>query len=157
MIVKKCLVCGREFICRGKLRMKTGKYCSYGCMSIAYKENIPWNKGKKGLQTSWNKGLRFMAGENNPAWKGGKSKRNGYYIIFKPNHPFASARNYILEHRLIAEKCLGRYLKLEEIIHHINGIKDDNRSDNLYLFPSEPEHASYEGLKNKPILQSNII
>jgi hypothetical protein len=40
--------------------------------------NIPWNKGKKGLITAWNKGKKLpqMSGPNNPAWKGGVSTEN---------------------------------------------------------------------------------
>ena len=73
------------------------------------------------------------SGKRNPNWLGGKIKDNfGYVKIFKPEHPSAK-KNYVSEHRLIVEKYLGRYLKSSEIVHHINGIKDDNRIQNLEL------------------------
>jgi len=99
-----------------------------------------------------------MKGENNPNWKGGKRKnKNGYIMIHKPNHPFVSASCYINQSRLIAEKCLKRYLTIQEVVHHINGIKDDDRPENLYVFTTNSAHVIYERFKNKPILISNLI
>lgn len=74
--------------------------------------------------------------EFHPKWIGGKRIQNGYVIIFSPNHPFAmkvGGSKYVLEHRLVMEKHLGRYLLPTEIVHHKNGKKDDNRIENLEL------------------------
>jgi hypothetical protein len=68
-------------------------------------------------------------------WKNGRKSINGYILILQKNHPYSS-RGYVLEHRLVIEKHLGRYLEPWEIIHHINGIRDDNRIENLELFPN---------------------
>jgi len=38
-----------------------------------------------------------------------------------------------MEHRLIMEEKIGRYLNKEELVHHINGNKIDNRSENLEI------------------------
>ena len=74
-------------------------------------------------------------------WKGGRRKTvAGYVDIYQPNHPFVNRNKCVREHRLVMEKHLGRYLKPEEIVHHINNIKDDNRIENLKLFQNDHVH-----------------
>jgi len=78
-------------------------------------------------------------GEKHPNWKGGKRKEsNGYIMVWlSPDdffHPMAKKKhNYILEHRLIMAKFLGRNLQTWEVVHHKNNIRDDNRLENLQL------------------------
>jgi len=73
-------------------------------------------------------------GKDSIRWKGGKHKDGkGYVLIYKPKHPYATKKHYIMEHRLVMEKKLGRYLTKDEIVHHKNGIKDDNHIENLRL------------------------
>jgi hypothetical protein len=116
-----------------------------------------WNKGKKGVMpTPWNKGKHTgikpwlgkkrpdVSKENHHNWNGGKRNHtSGYIQILSPNHPFKDSNGYVFEHRLVIEKRIGRYLKKTESVHHINGIKDDNRDKNLRLFKNESEHHKF--------------
>lgn len=72
-----------------------------------------------------------------------EAKNNRYIVIFKPDHPNVNKGGCVREHRLVMEKHLGRFLKPEEIIHHINGIKNDNRIENLILFMDDIKHHDW--------------
>lgn len=101
-----CVSCGRTFVFR--LRNKgTGKFCTAACMH------------------------RYRAEQSV-----GKTKINpqGYVMVRQPDHPAAYGRGWVLQHRLIMEQILGRYLLHEENVHHINGVRDDNRPENLELW-----------------------
>ena len=76
----------------------------------------------------------MRSGSDHYAWKGGRAKTSqGYVVVLKPDHPYCYANGYILEHRLVEEKKQGRYLTNDDIVHHKNGIRDDNRPENLVL------------------------
>ncbi|KKN03484.1 hypothetical protein LCGC14_1107260 [marine sediment metagenome] len=103
---------------------------------------------------------RSQTGENNHNWKGGRCKADGYILIKKPGHHRANNNNYVREHILVAEEMLGRYLEPGEIVHHINGIKDDNRPENLYIYENLSEHKNGHITLEKLVkylLDDNII
>lgn len=76
--------------------------------------------------------LRHTQGSNNPNWKGGRIKRNGYTNVWlSPSdffYPMTDKTGYVREHRLVVAKALKRCLLPWEIVHHKKGYaKDDNR------------------------------
>lgn len=85
---------------------------------------------------------KWASGERStPAWlarrrqPGERSKAPGGYIyVYAPDSAMANGRGLVLEHRLVMAQHLGRDLRPEETIHHRNGIKTDNRLENLELW-----------------------
>lgn len=98
-------------------------------------------RGKKMPKSALVKLSIINTGSGNSNWRGGiKIDKDGYILRWVKNHPYSS-RNYVREHRLIMENKLGRYLRPEEVIHHKNNIKSDNRIRNLKLFKNNSEHT----------------
>lgn len=111
-----CATCGKprwvRLIGRGRLRSRICKDCS---------SRLPSPKGEK-----------------SPLWKGGRINDGRYILIWvEPNdffYPMAGKKGrYVLEHRLVMAQSLGRNLQRWEVVHHKNGIKNDNRRENLEL------------------------
>ena len=101
-------------------------------------------KGGPRKPARWYESMQKRKGANNVRWKGGRWRLStGYIYILKPEHPHASKAGYVLEHRLIMEQAIGRYLLQEEQVHHINHVKDNNRIENLKLFSSNSEHIKH--------------
>lgn len=93
----------------------------------------------------------FNSGSRNGMWKGGRVyHKKGYVALKADDHPYRNNAGYVLEHRLVMEKAIGRYLKLDEDVHHINGIKDDNRIENLQII-LHSAHSSYTRSQHNPV------
>ena len=135
----KCEKCGKEVHRKSNNdkrfnRNKTHKhFCSRSCVASFY---------------------------NTTRGRGFTMHKMGYIEKFV-GHDYPNNYNgYYLEHRLIMEKQLGRNLKKNEIVHHKNGIKDDNRIENLELLTTKNHLPSYDNLILKQLnelLQENII
>lgn len=68
----------------------------------------------------------------------------GYILERFPEHPAASHPNFVvLQHRLVAEAILGRYLQGIEVVHHEDADGVNNAPPNLWLFPSHREHMRH--------------
>ena len=59
---------------------------------------------------------------------------NGYVLLWEPDHPNADSNGRVAEHRHVMSESLGRPLEPFENVHHINGVRDDNRLENLELW-----------------------
>jgi len=88
-------------------------------------------------------------------WRGGirKTGKSGYLRECCPNHPDADKKGYVLQHRLIIERFIGRYLKKNEVVHHINGITSDNRIENLEIL-EKGEHTILHRTGKKHTLEA---
>jgi hypothetical protein len=67
----------------------------------------------------------------------------GWIQVKRPGHPHAGAQGYILEHRIVMEAALGRYLEPHEIVHHIDQDRTNNDPANLMLLSSNAEHRRF--------------
>lgn len=77
---------------------------------------------------------------------------DGYLRIWEPSHPSAS-QGRVLEHRWVVEQSIGRLLGTAEHVHHVNGIKDDNREENLAVL-AHGEHSRLTGLERQAEVES---
>jgi hypothetical protein len=89
--------------------------------------------------------------DNNGHWKGGVNHSHGYRNIYCPDHPRASKR-YVREHILVWERHNGVSLPQGYDVHHLNGIRDDNRIENLCAMP----HNEHGKIHSKEIYKRRI-
>lgn len=84
-------------------------------------------------------------------FKGRYISSNGYVCVYAPQHPYATKKGYVYEHRLIMEKNIGRYLLPSEDVHHKDRNRLNNKIDNLLLLSRHEHHRLHreEQLKGK--------
>lgn len=81
--------------------------------------------------------------EERPNYINGIKKMKGYLYKRMPHHPNGTKHgNYVAVHRLVMEEKLNRYLKPEEVVHHIDGDIKNNHPDNLEVYPDNATHLS---------------
>ena len=90
-------------------------------------------------------------GEKGANWKGGiKKNAKGYNLVLMPDHRRAGKGGYVLEHILVFERECGIIIPDNCCIHHLNGIKDDNRIENLCMMT----HSAHTVLHHKGSVRS---
>lgn len=112
-----CLYCATSFVCHpATIRAGGGKYCSQSCRG------------------------RDKSGEKSASYKGGTYINSQGYVAYSKK----DGRKSVLQHRFFVEQSIGRPLLAHEVVHHKNGIKTDNRLENLELetvFTHHLQHA----------------
>lgn len=140
-MTKKCLVCENSY----ETKDAKSKYCGRSCyyqMKRIRKDKVIWTSEMRERMSnrylgngnpmygkqSWNKGKKTpqMWGEKHSNWKGGRFITGGYASLSIEGEEKK-------EHRHLMEQHIGRKLSPDEIIHHINGDKTDNRIENLQI------------------------
>lgn len=130
-VILECSNCGEKFERRASGKIGKNSFCTRKCQ------------------------YEFHRGENATWYKGGRYLNDkGYVLVLNPEHPRPVASRYVYEHIEVVEKHLGRYLLSDENIHHINGVKDDNRLENLQIVTPQ-EHRAIHADKTKSELAGN--
>lgn len=141
VIQKICEFCNQTFSSKC---LKEQKYCSKKCKS-AYRrkhglDNITGHCAICNNQFSYNKfsGNIFCSSQCRLINKSSSGQKghliSGYRVIYKPNHPNCHSRGKIMEHIFVMSEHLARPLRKGENVHHKNGIRHDNRLENLELW-----------------------
>jgi len=138
--------------------------CSTVLSSLITKKDPNRKRGhlRKYLNAAHALKARNQFGENNVNWKGGEPKqdKDGYWLIYKPHHPYKNAENRVFAHRLIYEHYLyilfdeEMYLPKGSEIHHIDKNPENNALINLKYMNNHKDHAQehlkeYDGVKCK--------
>ncbi|HEY5026590.1 MAG TPA: HNH endonuclease [Acidimicrobiales bacterium] len=129
---RTCRICGRKFTTKNRSRRCgpcTQRDRKHACADCG----TPIDPRSALCMPCWGKAHR---GEKAPSWKGGRirHRQHGYVLVRVPWHPRINTRGYVREHILVMEEALGRYLEPDETVHHRNGVRDDNRIENLELW-----------------------
>lgn len=124
-------------------------YIWHACIDCGKKRWVKLEKGQPIYLRCQSCGCkcRNWTGDRHPNWRGGKYKTGDGYIKIKLGlddffYPMADKNGYVLEHRLVVAKALGRCLLPWETVHHKEGYsKEDNRHPEvLELLPARYKH-----------------
>jgi predicted Zn-ribbon and HTH transcriptional regulator len=120
-----CLNCQKEIWREMCIAAHSYQFCSYVC-----------------------KAQKLQVGKHSNNWKGGRNINfHGYVELYKPEHPNScKSSGYICEHIFVMSEHIGRPLTKDEVVHHINENKTDNRIENLQLLMRK-EHSKYHKSK----------
>jgi len=83
--------------------------------------------------------------------------KKGYIKLYLPNNLMANSHGYVSEHRIVMAEHLGRPLLREELVHHINHNKQDNRIENLQLLNRSEHGIMHENLPETKKWRSKMM
>jgi hypothetical protein len=107
------------------------------------------------LRQGVSRGCRSCATRNRNTIRGVHVDSCGYISLYKPEHPNANHKGYVLQHRLIVEQGIGRPLKVLEVVHHIDHDRRNNHPSNLMLFDNDVQHQNFEAQCLRGLICSN--
>ena len=113
---------------------------------VSDEERANRSRAQKGKVIS-EKQRRMISERNSCDYNGlngyGHTKRHcmGYVLAYVPKHPNAHKDGYVMLHTVLMERAIGRYLLNNEVVHHVNHNRADNRIENLRLMDKR-EHMS---------------
>jgi endogenous inhibitor of DNA gyrase (YacG/DUF329 family) len=163
-----CPVCGKPVYATQNARARgVGVYCSHACHNVAQsqgkviKQCARCGKEMRLAPTYAHlehcsrrcRGDALIARPLGRMHNGRPARLDsgGYVMLWEPEHP-AAFHGWVYEHRILIEKMLGRYLASDEHVHHINGVKDDNRPENLQIM-GWLEHLALSGEEHRGALK----
>lgn len=152
MLVKNCPNCDGEY---KTYRSINKKYCSPECLDM-YRKNAQYEKyktncilcDKEFLPSRPAEGAMYCSYKcRGISDRKDRVYRAGYWCVLVADHPCSTAQGYVRIHRLKMEKKIGRYLREDEVVHHIDENKGNNNIDNLQLMTIS-EHNRHHAIKN---------
>lgn len=145
--------CSRKCAGQAKINHKQCNCANCGAEFILHPSNPRYNSEQPCCSTKCMG--EFRQYERSHGWQGGRylSNNGNWVVIFKrPGY----VGKYTYEQRAIATKAIGRFLKTSEVVMHLNGIKTDNRPENLYICSSFGEFKKIHAGIEKVPLKSNL-
>lgn len=155
-----CKHCGEEFEApRAWVKNGRRKYCSrrcHGLASVAGRRKGRRHSEKSRRVMSDKATGRFLR-EKSSQWKGGRYKAGQYWHVMVATLPSdaqtlarqMTSRTYILEHRIVAAQAIERAIRANEVVHHINGDKEDNRPENLEVVPRAAHSVHHRAIERR--------
>jgi len=105
----------------------------------------------RGLYCSRKCTARSRTGARNAGWRGGVRRApDGRIIALVPDHPRANNKGYVFRAILVMERLLGRHLLTNEHVHHLNGVVDDDRQENLAVMEASAHLRMHRLAKPNP-------